>query len=87
MRDKNNKILVTGSAGFIGFHICKLLLSKDFFVLGVDGFTDYYDVTLKLSRNKILKTFKNFTNYECMLEDEESLFKICSKEQIKLHGS
>ena len=42
----NQKILVTGSAGFIGFHLSELLLRKDFFVIGVDCLTDYYDQNL-----------------------------------------
>ena len=41
------KVLITGTAGFIGFHLSKLLLNKGFKVLGYDGMTDYYDVTLK----------------------------------------
>ena len=40
-------VLVTGSAGFIGFHLSKKLLEMDFKVLGLDGFTDYYDVISK----------------------------------------
>ena len=61
--------------------ICKLLLTKGFNVLGLDGFTDYYDIRLKRARNEILKKFSNFTNYECMLEDEKNIFQICSKEK------
>ena len=41
------KILVTGSAGFIGFHLCKLLLSEGCVVHGFDAMTEYYDVRLK----------------------------------------
>ena len=40
-------ILVTGSAGFIGFHLCQRLLSDGFDVIGLDAMTDYYDVPLK----------------------------------------
>ena len=53
-----SKILITGSAGFIGFHLAKFFLDKDIEVLGVDGITDYYDVNLKIERNKILKNIK-----------------------------
>jgi UDP-glucuronate 4-epimerase len=43
----NNPILVTGSAGFIGHHLCQKLLDDGFNVIGLDAMTDYYDVTLK----------------------------------------
>ena len=48
------KILVTGSAGFIGFHLCEYLLKNNWDVAGIDGFTDYYDVDMKKKREKIL---------------------------------
>lgn len=46
----NKKILVTGAAGFIGFHLCKQLLINGFKIVGLDNINDYYDVNLKLSR-------------------------------------
>ena len=55
------KILVTGCAGFIGFHTCKNLLENNYFVLGVDIINDYYDVKIKENNIKILKTYPNFT--------------------------
>ena len=55
------KILVTGSAGFIGFHLCEFLLKKEFTVYGLDNLNSYYDVNLKKNRLKILKKNKNFT--------------------------
>ena len=52
-----NKILVTGSAGFIGFHLTKALLSSGYQVVGVDNINDYYDPQLKLNRLAFLNDF------------------------------
>jgi len=52
------KILVTGAAGFIGYHVCELLLSKNFVVIGLDSLNDYYDVNLKYNRLKELGIHK-----------------------------
>ena len=46
------KILVTGSIGFIGFHLCKKLLDEGHEVYGIDNINDYYDIDLKLARKK-----------------------------------
>ncbi len=54
------KILVTGSSGFIGFHVSKLLLDKGNSVLGIDSMNNYYDVNLKIKRNELLQKNKNF---------------------------
>lgn len=48
------KILVTGAAGFIGYHVCKMLLQQNFTVVGLDNINDYYDIDLKYSRLKEL---------------------------------
>ena len=49
------KILITGSAGFIGFHLSSKILSKGLKVIGIDNLNNYYDVKLKKDRNNILK--------------------------------
>ncbi len=49
------KILVTGAAGFIGFHLCKYLIEKNIYTIGVDNFNSYYDIKLKRSRAKVLE--------------------------------
>ena len=51
-------IFVTGSAGFIGFHLSKLLLDEGYYVIGIDSITNYYDIELKLSRLRILKKYR-----------------------------
>ena len=64
------RILVTGTAGFIGFHLAKLLLAEGFRVQGYDGMTDYYDVRLKQRRHAMLLQNGNFSATEGMLEDQ-----------------
>ena len=58
------KILITGSAGFIGFHLSRELLKQKHHVVGIDNFDKYYDVNLKKNRNKILLKFKNYSFYK-----------------------
>ena len=64
------RILITGTAGFIGFHLAKLLLAEGFRVHGYDGMTDYYDVTLKQRRHQMLLQNPDFSMTEGMLEDQ-----------------
>ena len=73
------KIFVTGTAGFIGFHLANLLLSKGFKVHGYDGLTDYYDVKLKKKRLQMLSKQKNFSQTIAMLEDNDLLNKSVEK--------
>lgn len=70
------KILITGTAGFIGFHLANLLLSEGFSVHGYDGITDYYDINLKKQRHDILLKHVNFSATVGMLEDQPLLEKI-----------
>ena len=77
------KILITGSAGFIGFNFSKFLLTyTNFKIIGIDNFNDYYDVKLKKKRNILLKKYKNFSFYKLDLADKNKLKKIFKKNQI-----
>ncbi len=76
--------LVTGSAGFIGFHLAKLLLENGCTVIGYDNLNDYYDPTLKAARLEILGTHRSlFTFIEGDLSDKEKLDR--TFEQYKPH--
>jgi len=70
------RILVTGSAGFIGFHMAMRLLDEGHTVIGLDGFTPYYDQNLKRRRDAILQDRLGFTSYTAMLEDFSTVEKI-----------
>ena len=69
------KILITGSSGFIGFHLTKLLLEKGNKIHGYDSMNSYYDVNLKKARLKILKKYKNFSFTKNKIENKRSLEK------------
>ena len=74
---KNKKVaIVTGSAGFIGFHISKLLLENGWKVIGVDCLSDYYDISLKKHRNAILKKNPLYLSVQKKIETPGLLSKI-----------
>ena len=54
------KIIVTGSCGFIGFHVCKCLIENNFKVIGIDNLDNYYDVKIKIRRLNLLRKDANF---------------------------
>ena len=70
------KILVTGAAGFIGFHLCEKLLEDKHQVLGIDNINNYYDVKLKKNRLKILLGKKNFKFKKIDISDANFVKKI-----------
>ena len=72
------KILVTGAAGFIGFHTSKKLLERGDTVVGLDNFNDYYDVSLKEARAALLEDYDDFSMVRIELADRaamEALFE------------
>ncbi|MDB5594845.1 MAG: UDP-glucuronate 5-epimerase [Hyphomicrobiales bacterium] len=75
------RFLVTGSAGFIGFHLCRRLIALGHTVDGLDGMTDYYDPALKRARHVVLANSNQFRAHETMLEDMDSLSRIVNEAQ------
>jgi UDP-glucuronate 4-epimerase len=82
MIGKNKKtILVTGTAGFIGYHLAKRLLGEGYKVVGIDSLTDYYDTKIKIRRNKVLQAYPKYNFYKKNLADYKALDKIVKKEK------
>ncbi len=77
------KILVTGAAGFIGFHTAKQLLERGDTVVGLDNFNDYYDVDLKNSRAAILNDYPNFKMVRLDLNDRDGIEKLFNDEGLE----
>ena len=80
----SNKVLVTGAAGFIGFHVCKNLLEVGYDVIGVDNLNSYYDVNLKYARLKKLEECissnkSSWHFYKSDISKKESLLEIFNK--------
>jgi len=74
--DANNVYMITGAAGFIGYHLSKRLLDAGAKVIGFDVMNDYYDVALKEYRLKFLKEYDGFTFVKGDLADKEALVKV-----------
>lgn len=77
---KSKNILITGAAGFIGFHLAQKIASQGYNVIGIDNMNDYYDINLKKSRLLILQKYTNFEFREIDLVDKislDALFKEC----------
>ncbi|MCW4463457.1 NAD-dependent epimerase/dehydratase family protein [Sphingomonas sp. BT-65] len=73
------QFLVTGSAGFIGFHLARRLLAEGHQVTGYDALTNYYDPALKRARNAILEAYPGYSFTEALLEDRDELMRAAEK--------
>lgn len=79
--DENKIYLITGGAGFIGFHLSESLLKKGARVIGLDNMNDYYEVSLKEARLAILEEYEHYMFCKCDLADKEGLFSVFKKEK------
>jgi len=77
-------ILVTGAAGFIGFHLSRLLLSFGYKVSGIDNLNDYYDVSLKKSRLERLLEHENFSFHLMDLASDVEMNKFTKKSKFDI---
>ena len=77
------KILITGSAGFIGYNLSKYLLKQNNIIIGIDNMNTYYDVSLKENRLKQIND-KNFIFYKLNLEDREELYSVFEDEKPEI---
>ena len=78
-------ILVTGAAGFIGFHVCRQLLERGDRVTGIDNMNDYYDVSLKEARLAMLLPYEGFTFLKADIADRdtvEELFRTAAFDRV-----
>lgn len=78
------RVLVTGSAGFIGYHLCRRLLAEGHAVTGFDGFSDYYDVGLKRARHAILRAMPGFAEVEAWLQAPGALLDLMAERKPDL---
>jgi UDP-glucuronate 4-epimerase len=76
------KYLITGAAGFIGFHLCKRLIDEDIEIVGIDNINSYYDVSLKEARLDQLKGNKDFRFIKLDMSDKEELEKLFETEKF-----
>jgi UDP-glucuronate 4-epimerase len=81
------RFLITGTAGFIGFHLARRLLKDGHEVQGIDGMTPYYDVELKKKRHALLAQSNRFTAHILMIEDEARLASVydAAKPDVVVH--
>ncbi|HHT54440.1 MAG TPA: SDR family NAD(P)-dependent oxidoreductase [Clostridiales bacterium] len=81
---QNKKILVTGAAGFIGYFLSKRLLDMGCTVVGIDNLNDYYDVSLKHARLKLLRPYSEFAFYKIDLADKQAIDRLFAGERFDI---
>ena len=79
---KGDKVLITGVAGFIGFHMADVLCRKGYHVTGVDNINDYYDVKLKQDRISVLAMHKSFSFARIDISVNESMERLFSENRF-----
>ena len=79
--NKQKKALVTGAAGFIGYHISKRLLDEGWRVVGLDCMSDYYDVSLKIRRESMLQQSASYRSVHDKVETPSVLINLFEKER------
>lgn len=83
-RGRMPKILVTGCAGFIGFHLCQRLLSQGHVVCGLDNLNEYYDASLKNARLAQIAGHANFRFFRLDLADRKCMAEVFEKERFEI---
>lgn len=82
--DVTKKYFITGSAGFIGFYLAKALLDKGAEVIGLDNLNDYYEVSLKEARMRVLNKYDKFTFVKGSLADKETVLNILKEHKPQI---